>query len=118
MLRLNLRKINQLIREAWAKGQREALRGAGKSSCYSWSLQVARDFFPDIDPTAAARIAQGRARLHWDPNSREIVIVSTTADEASSPPFEQLQSEDRARDPSARAHVTYVDAPKPDKENA
>lgn len=77
MLRLNLRKINQLIREAWNRGQKEALRGAGKSSCYSWSYQVARDFFPDIDSMDAARIAKGQARLHWDTEKREIVIVPT-----------------------------------------
>lgn len=81
MLRLNLRKINQLIREAWTKGQAAALRGHGKSSCYSWSQQVARDYFPDINPTHAAQIAQGKARLHWDAEKREVVIVSTTADE-------------------------------------
>jgi hypothetical protein len=80
-MRINLRKIDQLIRDAWERGQREALRGAGKSSCYSWSLKVAQDFFPDIDPMAAARIAKGEARLHWDPEKREIVIVS--AKEAS-----------------------------------
>lgn len=77
-MRLNLRKINQLIREAWHKGQREALRGAGKSSCYSWSDQVAREYFPDIDPQDVTRIAQGQARLHWDNTKREIVVVSTT----------------------------------------
>jgi hypothetical protein len=76
-MRINLRKINQLIRDAWQRGQREALRGAGKSSCYSWSLQAARDFFPDIDPMVAARIAQGKARLHWDDANREIVLVAT-----------------------------------------
>lgn len=108
MLRLNLRKINQLIREAWDKGQREALRGAGKSSCYSWSLQVARDYFPSIDPTLAARIAQGRARLHWDDGKREIVVVSTAPDEAN-PPFEQQQSEDRLQPSGERAPVPIVD---------
>ena len=77
-MRLNLRKINQLIREAWDHGQKAALRGHGKSSCYSWSLKVARDFFPDIDPQAAARIAQGQARLHWDEEKREVVIVPTS----------------------------------------
>lgn len=106
-MRINLRKINQLIREAWDKGQREALRGAGKSSCYSWSLQVARDFFPDIDPTTAARIAQGKARLHWDPDKREIVVVPTDASDA--PPLEQRQSEDRAQRSGPRPPVTVVD---------
>jgi hypothetical protein len=108
VLRLNLRKINQLIREAWNKGQREALRGAGKSSCYSWSLQVARDYFPDIDPTLAARIAQGKARLHWDDGKREIIVVSTAPDEAR-PPFEQRQSEDRLQLSGERPPVTLVD---------
>ena len=75
-MRLNLRKINQLIREAWQRGQHEALRGTGKSSCYSWSDQVARDFFPDIDPQEVTRIANGQARLHWDAEKREVVIVS------------------------------------------
>lgn len=74
-MRINLRKIDQLIREAWDKGQREALRGAGKSSCYSWSDQVAREFFPDIDPQVVTRIAKRQARLHWDPEKREIVVV-------------------------------------------
>lgn len=74
-MRLNLRKINRLIREAWDKGQREALRGAGKSSCYSWSDRVARDFFPDIDPQEVTRIAKGQARLRWDAEKREVVIV-------------------------------------------
>lgn len=78
MLRLNLRKINQLIREAWNRGQKEALRGAGKSACYAWSYQVARDFFPNIDSMDAARIAKGQARLHWDAEKREIVIVPTS----------------------------------------
>jgi hypothetical protein len=74
-MRLNLRKINQLIREAWEKGQDAALRGSGKSSCYSWSLKVARDYFPDIDPRDAADIAAGKARLHWDVATREIVVL-------------------------------------------
>ena len=82
-MRLNLRKINQLIREAWNRGQKEALRGAGKSSCYSWSHQVARDFFPDIDPMETARIAKGQARLHWDDEKREVVIVPTDPAAAS-----------------------------------
>jgi hypothetical protein len=77
-MRLNLRKINQLIREAWQRGLREALRGAGKSSCYSWSDQVARGYFPDIDPQAVTRIAKGEARLHWDADKREVVVVSNT----------------------------------------
>jgi hypothetical protein len=83
MLRLNLRKINQLIREAWNKGQAAALRGHGKSSCYSWSLQVAMDYFPDIGPVYAAQIAQGKARLQWDAERREVVVVPTTAPETS-----------------------------------
>jgi hypothetical protein len=78
-MRMNLRKINQLIREAWQRGQREALRGAGKSSCYSWSYQAARDFFPDIDPLVAARVAQGKARLHWDAQKREVIVADTGA---------------------------------------
>jgi hypothetical protein len=83
MLRLNLRKINQLIREAWDKGQDAALRGHGKSSCYSWSLRVAQDYFPNIRPVYAEQIAQGKARLHWDAEKREVVVVSTTADKSA-----------------------------------
>jgi hypothetical protein len=79
MLRLNLRKINQLIREAWAKGQAAAVSGRGpKSACYLWSQQVARDYFPDISPVYAAQVAEGKARLHWDAERREVVIVPTT----------------------------------------
>ncbi len=81
-MRLNLRKINQLIREAWTKGQTAALRGAGKSSCYAWSDQAARDFFPDIRPEDVTRIAKGQARLHWDAEKREVVVVPTTAGES------------------------------------
>jgi hypothetical protein len=86
-VRLNLRKINQLIREAWDKGQREALRGAGKSSCYAWSDRVARDYFPNIDPQAVTRIAQGKARLHWDDEKRAIVVIAndTSASEEDAP---------------------------------
>jgi hypothetical protein len=83
VLRLNLRKINQLIREAWTKGQAAALRGHGKSSCYSWSLRVAQDYFPNIRPVYAEQIAQGKARLHWDAERREIVVVPTTTPETS-----------------------------------
>jgi hypothetical protein len=83
VLRLNLRKINQLIREAWNRGQKEALRGAGKSSCYSWSCQVARDFFPNIDSMDVARSAKGQARLHRDAEKREVVIVPTSPADAT-----------------------------------
>ncbi len=83
-MRLNLRKINQLIREAWDRGQREAVRGtAGKSSCYSWSDQVAREYFPDIDPQEVTRIAKGQARLRWDAEKRE--VVSEPIDTPASP---------------------------------
>ena len=85
-MRLNLRKINQLIREAWNKGQAAAVSGrGGKSACYSWSDQVARDYFPDIASEAVTRIARGQARLHWDDEKREIVIVpvAATVDEGS-----------------------------------
>jgi hypothetical protein len=86
-LRINLRKINQLIREAWNRGQREALRGAGKSSCYSWSDKVARDFFPDISPQDVTLIAKGQARLHWDAEKREVVVVCPdTSDPAEEMP--------------------------------
>ncbi len=85
-MRINLRKIDQLIREAWDKGQREALRGAGKSSCYSWSDQAAREFFPDIDPQAVTRIAKRQARLHWDPANREIVVVPIGDDSVTKEP--------------------------------
>jgi hypothetical protein len=84
-LRLSLRKINQLIRDAWDKGQREALRGAGKSSCYTWSDRVARDFFPNIDPLEVTRIAKGQARLHWNAEKREIVILSSAPEEVDTP---------------------------------
>lgn len=77
-MRINLRKINRLIREAWDKGQDAALRGAGKSSCYSWSDKAAREFFPDILPLAVTLIAKGEARLHWDAEKREVVVVPTT----------------------------------------
>jgi hypothetical protein len=81
-MRINLREIDQIIRDAWDRGQREALRGAGKSSCYSWSLQAAQEFFPDINAAAVARIAQRKARLHWDPEKREIVVVDMETKEA------------------------------------
>ena len=87
-MRINLRKINQLIREAWQRGQREALRGAGKSSCYSWSDQVARGYFPDIDPQAVTRIAKGEARLHWDAEKHEVVVVPIGPASASETPEE------------------------------
>ncbi len=80
-MRINLRKIDQLIRAAWQQGQRAALRGGGKSSCYAWSDQAAREFFPDIHPQEVSRIAQGQARLHWDPIKREIVVLPEGAPE-------------------------------------
>lgn len=83
-MRLNLRKINQLIREAWNKGQAAAVSGrGGKSACYAWSNRVARDYFPDIRSQDVVRIAQGQARLHWDVAKREIMIISTEANVAA-----------------------------------
>jgi hypothetical protein len=85
-LRLNLRKINQVIREAWNKGQAVAVSGrGGKSSCYAWSDQIARDYFPDIRPEDVTRIAKGQARLHWDDEKREIVVVPTSIDAPDRP---------------------------------
>jgi hypothetical protein len=93
-MRLNLSKINQLIREAWQRGQHEALRGTGKFSCCMWSDQVARGYFPDIDPQAITRIAKGEARLHWDADKREVVVVSTTpGDQAAGEPKEPTAKE-------------------------
>lgn len=80
-MRINLGKINRLIREAWSRGQREASRGAGKSSCRSYSVRVACEYFPDIDADDVARIAEGRSRLHWDAGREEIVVKETRADE-------------------------------------
>lgn len=75
-MRLNLRKINQLIREAWTKGQAAAVSGRGpKSASYAWSDRVARDYFPDINPQHVTRIAKGEARLHWDDEKREVTII-------------------------------------------
>jgi hypothetical protein len=105
-MRMNLRKINQLIREAWQRGQREALHGAGKSSCYSWSYQAARDFFPDIDPQVAARVAQGKARLHWDDQKREVIVVSTGAPDTE-------QEVDEVSETPIAAHV-HLSLQRPD----
>jgi len=85
-MRLNLRKINQLIREAWIQGQKAAVTGMGpKSASYAWSTQVARDYFPDIRSDDVSRIAEGKARLHWDAEKREIVVVPTAANEPTEP---------------------------------
>lgn len=117
-MQISLRKINQLIREAWTKGQAAALRGAGKSSCYSWSDRVARDYFPHIPPQDVTLIATGKARLHWDAEKREIAVVSTTSAEPSgeltigepaASPLDRLQREDRLRSSEPRGSVTYVD---------
>ena len=81
-VRLNLRKINQLIREAWAKGQAAAVSGRGpKSASYAWSERIARDYFPDIEPQHVTRIAKGEARLYWDAEKREVAIVPTNVTE-------------------------------------
>lgn len=71
-MRLNLRHITQLIREAHAK----AVASPEKSATSSWPLRVAQDFFLDIEFTDAMAIAQGRARLQWDAEKREVSVVA------------------------------------------
>lgn len=98
-MRINLRKIDLLIREAWTKGQAGALRGAGKSSCYAWSGQVARDYFPDIRSEDVARIAKGEARLHWNAKQREIVVMALPRADASVPqPVSNMSNLDDVQD--------------------
>ena len=76
-MRINLGKINQLIRDAWRRGQRDSLRGASKSFCREMSFQVAREYFPDISHEDVVRIAEGRASLSWNANEREIFVLRT-----------------------------------------
>ena len=75
-MRLNLNRIVQNIREAYAEGGEDAVSGnGGKSSAYNYALSVARAYFPDITWEQAIAIAKGDANVRWNSTERTIDFV-------------------------------------------